>query len=124
MIIAAFVLMLVGLIGFIGCCAASSQAARRLVDFQFRHHREDWLRDGRPVGGSVTRPELSFFGSDFATILALPNWAVRRPDWLPIGSEGERDRIAMVRWGLYSLIGFAVAVAGGFVFFRELIHAA
>lgn len=124
MIIATFVLMFGGLLSFVACFAASSQAGRRLVDFQFQNHHDTWVHDGRPAGGKLTRSELSFFGSGLAAILAFQSWAMRRPEWLPSDSDGEQFRVAMIRWGFYSLIGLAVAVAAGFLFFRGLIRAA
>jgi hypothetical protein len=124
MLIVGFCLMFGGLFFFIVASGVSRQAGRRLVDYEFQNHHEQWIRDGRPVGGRITRTELSFWGSDFASILAWNRWALRRPEWLLAGSVGESFLVSARRWAWLSLLGLLLGVAGMVLFGRELVHAA
>ncbi len=94
----------------------SVKAFRKVVDFQFQNYNDAWVADGRPIGGKITRRNLSFFASDFATISCGISWIISRPSWLLQGSVTDKFRTDMIRWFLISLIGF-LAVAAGIVFF-------
>jgi len=92
----------------------SVKAFRKVVDFQFQNYNDAWVADGRPIGGKITRRNLSFLASDFATISCGMSWMISRPSWLPQGSVTDKCRIDIIRWFLISLIGF-LAVAAGIV---------
>jgi hypothetical protein len=94
----------------------SVMAFRKVVDFQFQNYNDAWVSDGRPIGGKITRRNLSFFRSDFATFCCGISWTISRPNWLPRGSVTDKFRTEMIRWFLISLIGF-LAVAAGIVLF-------
>jgi hypothetical protein len=96
-----------------------SMYLRRLVDFQFEHYRDTWVRDGRPTGGKITRGQLSFFGSDLSRAVCGIRWLFRRPEWLPSDSDGERYRHRMVCWFIISMIAFAMLFCY-WVFFNPL----
>jgi hypothetical protein len=116
MVIVGIVLMLFGTGSFIVAFGVSLAAFRSLVDFQFEKHHETWVRDGRPVGGRVTRPELSFLSSDLAATLCFQRWVMRRPDWLEPASAGEAFRTRAARWFGASIICLAVGMIGIAVF--------
>lgn len=85
---------------------------RRLVDYQFLHFHHIWEEDGRPIGGKITRSQVSFIGSDLFTAICGIKWAIKRPDWLTSESEGEKLRIRMLRWFFISLVGLFSAMGG------------
>jgi hypothetical protein len=101
----------------------SLKAFRKLVDFQFQNYNDLWVADGRPIGGKLTRSNLSFLASDFATISCAISWAISRPSWLSQGSFTDKFRINMIRWFSVSLIGL-LAVAAGIVLFINSTHRA
>ncbi len=116
MFIVSLALMFGGVTFYLVTLNLSARAFRKVVDFQFQNHNDAWVADGRPIGGKITRRNLSFFASDFATISCGISWTISRPSWLPQGSATDKFRIAMIRWFLISLIGF-LAVAAGIVLF-------
>jgi hypothetical protein len=105
-----------GVIFYLVTLNLSVRAFRKVVDFQFQNPNDAWVADGRPIGGKITRRNLSFFASDFATISCGISWTTSRPCWLPQGSVTDKFRTDMIRWFLISLIGF-LAVAAGIVLF-------
>jgi hypothetical protein len=114
MFILSLALIFGGLTFYLVTFNLSLKAFRKVVDFQFQNHNDLWVADGRPIGGKMTRRNLSFFASDFATISCGISWTMSRPSWLPQGSEADKFRINMIRWFLTSLVGF-LAVAAGIV---------
>ena len=123
MLTLAFGLMFAGFVAFITASGLCGHAARRLVDFQFQNYHDAWVRDGRPVGGKITRHELSFIGSAFASITVTPGWLFARPAWLPAESAGELLRRAWIRWFALSLLCLLLAI-GGMVLFGVQVNAA
>ena len=89
---------------------------RNLADYQFKHHHANWVEDGRPRGGKITRSEITFFTSDLASNFCILSWIFKMPTWLEKGSEGELYRSKMVRWFLVSLFAFFITGAS-FAFF-------
>jgi hypothetical protein len=64
----------------------------------------------------MTRKELSFFGSDFASTVCSLSWALSRPSWISARSMAENVRVKMIRWFIISFVGFFV-FSGGMVLF-------
>jgi hypothetical protein len=112
MFIVSLALMFGGLIFYLVTFNLSLKAFRKVVDFEFQNHNDFWVADGRPIGGKVTRSNLTFVGSDFATISRWIRWTISRPSWVSPESITDKLRVSMIRWLLLSLIGFLVFAAG------------
>ncbi len=116
MMILSLILMFGGVLFYIFALNISIVSFRKLVDYQFQNYRDLWEKDGRPIGGKITRNQLSFFGSDLSTTMCGFDWALKRPEWLQAGSEADEFRRKMIRWFFISFIGF-FSFAGGMLTF-------
>jgi len=109
------------IVGIVLCLAsfnAASYSFERLVDFEFEHHHDEWVRNGQPRGGPITRDDPIPVGSDWAQIACAASWLVKRPVWLPPDSEAERQRGRMMRWAIMSAIGAVMWTTGVVVLYR------
>jgi hypothetical protein len=61
--------------------ALGSLAFRKLVDIEFSDFHDEWLKDGRPIGGAQSRKAAPFWRSGFATQGAFQDWLVVTPAW-------------------------------------------
>lgn len=95
-------------------------AYRNLSDYQFKNHHDNWVSDGRPKGGEITRSEITFIKSEIAANFCILSWLFKRPAWLAEGSDGELYRFKMIRWSIVSLIAF-LAAGSGVIFFACVI---
>jgi len=117
---------IVAALGFglsMGALMKSLHAFRDLVDFQFESNRDAWVAAGRPTGGVLTRPNLSFWQSDIAAVGCFQSWLMQAPEWVVPGTKAEQLRSRMARFFLVSLGGL-VLVAAGLLWFAREVHAA
>jgi len=123
MTIVGFCLMFVGLGVAFWCSALANRYWRAVVDYEFEHHQAEWISDGRPTGGRITRPQLSFWASDVAATLAAGRWIFSPPNWLSEAGPAARARRGSIRWGFGALVGMFTAILGGYLFFRGALLA-
>jgi hypothetical protein len=82
----------------------------RLLRHQMTHYREDWDKDGQPVGFFFFPQRISYRGGYFARNRCLWNWVSQTLDW---AEEDEKafHLLGRLRSVLLSyLIGFAIFV--------------
>ena len=65
----------------------SSLAFRRVVDVEYRRFHDEWLKDGKPIGGPASRKAASFWRSGFSTQRASNAWLVYTPAWVRESAE-------------------------------------
>ncbi len=53
----------------------------RLVKIEYQRHKEDWIKDGKPIGFFWRAPESSWFRSSFAMQNLSMQWLFKTPDW-------------------------------------------
>ena len=121
MMVLSLILMFGGVLFYIFALNISIVSFRKLVDYQFQNFHDLWEKDGRPVGGKMTRSQLSFFGSDLSTTICGFEWAIKRPEWLEARSEADGFRRKMIHWFFISLIGF-FSFAGGMLIFGTTLR--
>lgn len=116
MMIFSLILMFGGILFYFLAFNISITSYRRLVDHQFQNFHDIWEQDGRPIGGKITRSQLSFLGSGFSTTFCGIKWAIKKPEWLELENDADKLRKKMIRWFFISLIGF-FSGAGGLLLF-------
>jgi hypothetical protein len=57
-------------------------AFERLVDAQYQTQRAEWNETGKPVGGLITRKDISFWSSGLTTSLLSIEWLFWPPPWI------------------------------------------
>jgi hypothetical protein len=89
-------------------------AFRRLVEIEFTQFHDQWLTDGKPVGGAMSRKAASFWRSGFSTRHAYNTWLVSTPQWVRESPEAlaalRRFRLGTVVMVIGVLASIAVAL--------------
>lgn len=86
---------------------------RAVVDLEYNNAQAQWERDGRPLGGRLTRKRASFWGSDLATIGCFVSWLGATPGW----ADEVPEAVILLRRTRQL---FALHVVAGLVFFGVL----
>jgi hypothetical protein len=89
----------------------TSLAFRRLVDVEFKNFHDEWLRDGKPVGGPESRKAASFWRSGFSTQRASNTWLVYTPAWVRKSSEATAALRQFRIWTSVMAAGVLSAIA-------------
>lgn len=103
----AFTLMAVGVI-------IGGLAFRRLVEIEFSHFHDQWLKDGRPVGGRGSRKAASFWRSGFSTYQTFNCWLIDTPAWVQESPKASASLRRFRLWtgimmvGVLTFIGIAL----------------
>jgi len=116
MMICSAIFLFVSIISYLISMGIFISAYRKLADYQYQNYHVNWVNDGRPRGGKITRNEITFISSDIAANFCILSWLFKRPVWVVKGSEGSLFRARMIRWAFISLIAF-LAVGSGFFWF-------
>jgi hypothetical protein len=74
--------LIVGVMLFISAVFYQMILFDRLVKWEYEHHREQWERDGRPVGYFWKADECGFWSGDNAKKRVEFLWIFRTPRWI------------------------------------------
>jgi hypothetical protein len=89
-------------------------AFRRVIEIEFTQFHDEWLKDGKPVGGAGSRRAASFWHSDFATSQVAFDWLFKSPSWTERSPDAQR-LLARFRWLMaFFMLGMLVLLAIGF----------
>jgi hypothetical protein len=61
---------------------AGTFVTSQLIELEYTEFREQWLADGRPVGGKGSRAEASFWLSGFSRRSVVLQWLLESPAWV------------------------------------------
>jgi hypothetical protein len=89
----------------------------RLVDIQFRERPAEWEAAGRPVGGSATRKQVSFWRRGFSTHRQFYKWLAVPPEWA-LASGTSRPHARKMRMGAAMLFTGVLLAGAGIVLFN------
>ncbi len=84
-------------------------AFRQVVEIEFSEFHEQWIRDGKPVGGPKSRRAASFWFSGFATQNVFYTWLFQTPDWAKQSPEAMRLLTHGRLWICAMLVGVVTA---------------
>ena len=62
--------------------ATATLVGSQLIEVEYTEFRDQWLADGRPVGGKRSRAEASFWVSGFSRSSVLNQWLLETPTWV------------------------------------------
>lgn len=85
----------------------------RLVRLEYDAHREEWEKDGRPIGTFFTPPEAKMLTSRFAFYFCKIGWMLSTPEWI----REDPTAIRLLRRFRLSI----VAAEAGFIFLVYLV---
>jgi hypothetical protein len=89
----------------------ASLAFRRLVEIEFRQFHDQWLADGKPVGGPASRKAASFWRSGFSTQRVSNTWLVYTPGWVRESAEALGALRQFRLWTVVMMAGVLSAIA-------------
>jgi hypothetical protein len=81
--------IVVGIAILLALGLASLYLRDKLIEHQFQHHRDEWIRDGRPIGGRASGMESTFWQGRFARIV-VESWVWKTPEWVKSDRKAER----------------------------------
>ncbi len=61
---------------------AATLVTSQLIELEYTEFRDQWLADGRPVGGKRSRTETSFWRSDLSRRSVMQRWLLETPTWV------------------------------------------
>lgn len=99
----AYIALAIAVIGMLGI----RDRFVRLVDLEHGEFHDEWLKDGRPVGGRASRKEASFWRSGFATQRCFNSWLVGSPTWAMNHRGARRLLVGMRSWSILLIVGIA-----------------
>ena len=106
-------LFAVGLLGFAVCMMLMSEHFKKLVDIEYLEFHDEWVKDGRPAGGKITRKEQSFVMSGLSPSFVHFRWMFGPPEWAKSHQIAMAHIKAMKRW-FFCSIPMWLCVAGSF----------
>ena len=54
----------------------------RLVKIEYQRYKEEWIKDGKPIGFFWRTPESSWLSSSFAMEKLTMQWLFKTPHWV------------------------------------------
>ena len=61
---------------------ATTFVTSQLIEVEYTEFREQWLADGRPIGGKGSRTEASFWVSGSSRSSVMQRWLLETPTWV------------------------------------------
>ncbi len=99
-------------IGFLTPGAVLATISRqKLIEIEFKQFRNEWLADGKPVGGAESRRASSFWRSDQATREVSEKWLLSTPSWV-LQSPQAVNALRTFRLGVILLVAGVLATIG------------
>jgi len=104
------ILLLASLLLFFGAALVYFFCVDRLIRFQYKNYREQWIRDGRPYGYFWTSKESSFWLGCFSREACVKKWLEEKPDWIQEDAKAV-DRLNWIRRAK-SFMYFSMSICG------------
>ena len=114
---------LIGLLSDVGFLFAALMAFCELVDHEYLEHPKQWLMDGKPSGGPITRDAVGFWNlsSQGASGSLLWEWYWRTPSWTVGDIKAINCLTRLRRWLTVSIIISVLISIAGFLLSRWLL---
>ena len=86
----------------------------QLVKIEYNKYKEQWIKDGKPIGFFWRPPESNWFGSSIAMQRLSMRWIFRTPNWATGDPQAKiylrKLRIFVLTWNVGMIIWFMVTM--------------
>ncbi len=106
-------MLLVWVFGLLAAVSAglATFAGSALIELEYVDFHEQWLQDGRPVGGKRSRGAASFWLSGFSRNIVLQRWLMSTPTW----AQGHERAMGLLKRFRLSAAAMILSILGLFL---------